>query len=112
MGTSAGSCKASGGGVETARQKRQDSFHVFVCPRLLYDEWRKHQFKAADLIMEIKAGVSEVWPKEMHETQIICLYFPFINRDPWELKRTRMLVDLESKMFKLLKRDHTAAGNL
>ena len=98
--------------LRQARQKRQDSFHVFVCPRLLYDEWRKHQFKAADLMMEIKAGVSEVWPKEMHETLIICLYFPFINRDPWELKRTRMLVDLESKMFKLLKRDHTAAGNL
>ncbi len=98
--------------LRQARQKRQDSFHIFVCPRLMYDEWRKHQFKAADLIFEIKAGVSEVWPKEMHETLIVCLYLPFINRDPWELKRTRLLVDMEVKMYRLLKRDHAAAGRL
>ena len=98
--------------LRQARQKRQDSFHVFVCPRLMYDEWRKHQYKAADLMFEIKAGVSDVWPKEMHETLIVSLYLPFINRDPWELKRTRMLVELEGKMYRLLKRDHAAAGHL
>ena len=98
--------------LRQARHKRQDSFHVFVCPRLMYDEWRKHQFKAADMILEMRAGVSDIWPKEMHETLIICFYFPYLNRNPWELKRTRLLVELEGQMSQLLKSDHAAAGRL
>ena len=98
--------------LRQVRQKRQDSFHVFVCLHLMYDEWRKHSYKAADMIIQMKAGVSDVWPKKMHETLIICFFFPFINRDPWELKKTRVMVDLESKVFHLLKRDHAAAGRL
>lgn len=64
------------------------------------------------MIFETKAGVSEVWPKEMCETLIITFYFPFINKNPWEFKKTRLLVDLEIKMYHLLKRYHVTAGHL
>ena len=42
--------------LRQARQKRQQSVHLFVCPRLLYDEWRRHMYKSADLIVFLPAG--------------------------------------------------------
>jgi hypothetical protein len=31
--------------------KRNESTHIFVCPRLLISEWRKQLHKAADLVL-------------------------------------------------------------
>ena len=98
--------------LRQARHKRQNSFHIFVCPRLLFEEWRRHHFKGADLYFELPAGISDVWPASMHETLIFGLYFPYINRRPWELKRTRLLVEVGRDLSQLCKTDHAAAGNL
>ena len=40
--------------LRQARHKRQDSCHVFVCPRLMTTEWRRHLFRSADLIFVVK----------------------------------------------------------
>ena len=88
-----------------ARHKRMDSLHVFVCPRLMSHEWISHVRKSADLILEIKAGSTEFWPSDKHESLVIGVYLPFANQKPWQLKRSPMLVDLESRLRVLWKED-------
>jgi hypothetical protein len=36
--------------LRRASLKRQDSLHVFVCPRLFTTQWRKQLYKVADLV--------------------------------------------------------------
>jgi hypothetical protein len=36
-------------------------------------------WKAADLILEIKAGSTEFWPKDKHESLVIGVYLPFAS---------------------------------
>ena len=101
--------------LRQARQKRQASTHVFVCPRLMSPEWMRHLYKSADLILKIPAGKlggDHVWPASMHETLIIAIYFPFLRRCPWELKKTGLMVGLARKLCRLCKTDITAAGAL
>ena len=98
--------------LRQARHKRQDSLHIFVCPRLMFDEWRRHMYKSADLIFEIPAGVSEIWPATMHETLIVCIYFPYLNRKPWELRGSRFLVELARPLSRLCKVDHSSVGGV
>jgi hypothetical protein len=101
--------------LRQARQKRQASTHVFVCPRLMSPEWMRHLYKSADLIFKIPAGKlggDHVWPAPMHETLIIAIYFPYLRRCPWELKKTGLMVGLARKLCRLCKTDITAAGAL
>jgi len=37
--------------LRQARHKRQASLHIFVCPRWMSHEWRRHVLKSADLIL-------------------------------------------------------------
>jgi hypothetical protein len=83
--------------LQQARHKRLDSLHVFVCPRLMNHEWISHVRKSADLILEIKAGITEFWPSNKHESLVIGVYLPFANQKPWQLTRAPLLVDLESR---------------
>jgi hypothetical protein len=56
--------------------KRNESTHVFVCPRLLTTEWRKQLHKAADLVLTFPAGVdSEGWPETMFEPHTWVCFF-------------------------------------
>ena len=98
--------------LRQARQKRQGSMHVFACPRLMYGEYRRHFFKAADLVIVVKAGVCSWWPAEMHESLMIGLFFPYLSRCPWELRKTHLMVGLGRKVHKLLKESPSAAGDL
>ena len=86
--------------------------HVFACPRLMFGEYRRHLYKSADLILTVEAGVFDWWPESMHESLIIALFFPYLSRCPWELRRTELMVGLERKLRKLLKEDPGAAGDL
>ena len=88
-----------------ARHKRLDSLHVFVCPRLMSHEWISHVRKSADLILEIKAGLTPFWPSDKHESLVIGIYLPFASQKPWQLKRSPMLVDLGSRLRVMWKED-------
>jgi hypothetical protein len=59
--------------IRKARTKRQDSPHIFICPRLLTPYWRTHLHRSADLVFEIPAG-SDYWPQEMHEPLILAIF--------------------------------------
>jgi hypothetical protein len=59
--------------------KRQQSLHIFICPRLLSPEWRKQLNKAADIVLTLKAGIDQAaWPSEMFEPLTIAFVFPFL----------------------------------
>ena len=68
--------------LRKARQKRQNSFHVFVCPRLMTPYWAKHLNRSADLIKLVPPGQS-YWPTNMFEPLIIGFYFPSLKNRPW-----------------------------
>ena len=63
-------------------------------PRILWSEWRRHIYKSEDLIIEIPAVCGEIFPREMHETLMLVIYFPVINRFPWDLCKTKLLVGM------------------
>jgi hypothetical protein len=97
--------------VRKARIKRQDSLHIFVCPRLMTTRWFRQLNKAADLIFEIPAGCP-YWPTQMYEPLTIGLVFPFIRSAPWQLRRTPKMFAMERKMRRVLEEDPLAAGNI
>ena len=98
--------------LRQARHKRQQSFHVFVCPRLLYPEWRRGLYKSADMMFEVKAGTCSFWPDFAHETLVVALYFPYLNRCPWELRKTPFMVGMGRKVSKVLKTDEALGRNI
>ena len=97
--------------LRQARHKRQQSLHIFVCPRLMWQEWRRHLFKSADLIFHLPEGNS-IWPEGHHEPLIFGIFFPYLHRNPWELRKSELMVVVERALHKLLKKDIRAGGDL
>ena len=97
--------------LRKARQKRQGSCHVFICPRLMTPYWAKHLNRSADLITIVPPGQS-FWPDEMYEPLIIGIYFPFLKNRPWQLKGQPALLGLDKLLRMLWKTDPGAAGPL
>ena len=98
--------------LRQARLKRLDSLHVFVCPHLMSHEWISHVRKSADLILVIKAGSASFWPSDKHESLVIGVYLPFASQKPWQLKRSPMLVDVDSRLRLLWKEDPGSARDI
>jgi hypothetical protein len=77
--------------LRIARVKRQDSSHIFVCPRLMTPEWLKQVHKACDIVISVPLG-SPGWPTNMFEPLLLGICFPFLRFDPWQLKGTPKVV--------------------
>ena len=90
--------------LRQARQKRQNSFHIIIIPRLMAPEWRRDIWKSADLVCEIPAG-ADFWDTDMHEPLTLALFFPYLRRAPWELKGTRLMVDMARELHGMFKTD-------
>ena len=73
--------------LRKARHKRQDSYHVFVCPRLMKPLWFKQAYKAGDMVFDLKAGHPH-WSSDRHEPLIVVLCFPYLSHNPWLLRNT------------------------
>lgn len=73
--------------LRIARIKRQDSTHIFICPRLLQPLWRKQIHKAADIVFMVPTGAPG-WPESMFEPLLIGICFPFLRHQPWQLRST------------------------
>jgi hypothetical protein len=91
--------------------KRRDCTHIFLCPRLLTPQWRRHLNKACDLVLCMGAG-SEVWPLEMYEPLTIGLVFPFLSVRPWQVRGTPKMLFLGRTMSGLLKDSNVVTGDL
>jgi len=76
--------------IRIARHKRNNSIHIFVCPRLMTAMWRAQLHKSADLVMEIPS-TTQFWKKEMHEPLVLALYMPMFQHQPWFYRGTVFL---------------------
>jgi hypothetical protein len=91
---------AAGTAVEELRRSRHkshDSVHVFVCPRLMTNLWRKLVLKEADLVFEVPVGAS-VWNNDMFEPLLIGICLPFIPHRPWKLGGSPKLLGLARQL--------------
>jgi hypothetical protein len=95
--------------LRKSRLKRMQHLHVFVCPRLCSPMWRRHFFKAADLVIEIPPGFA-FWPAEMHEPLIIGILFPFIRSAPWQLRGTPRIYAVAREVRRMCKGDKLDPG--
>jgi hypothetical protein len=83
--------------MRRSRHKRETSFHVFVCPRLMTNLWRKLVLKEVDFYFEVPVG-SSVWGSHMHEPLLIGVCLPFIAHRPWKLGHTPKLLGLAREL--------------
>jgi hypothetical protein len=86
--------------LRIARIKRQESTHIFVCPRLMSPQWLKQVHKACDIVFAVPIG-SPGWPSNMFEPLIVGICFPFIRFDPWQTKGTPKMVDQAKQLSAL-----------
>jgi len=80
---------AAGAAVEelsSSRHKRPHLNHVFICPRLFTQYWRKRLYKVADIILELPPGTIPEWPVNMHEPLLVALTLRFATVPPWQLR--------------------------
>ena len=89
---------------------RTDSAHIFIAPRLLWHDWQIHMPKSEDITLDIPAGSGYIWPQEMHETLILAIYFPYLDRFMWELKWKILLVGVGRHLWGVLKNNHSMKG--
>jgi hypothetical protein len=97
--------------LRKASIKRRDCTHVFLCPRLLTPQWRRHLNKACDLVLFMGAE-SEIWPVEMFEPLTIGLVFPFLSVRPWQIRGTLKMLSLGQTMSGMLKDTNLVTGDL
>lgn len=96
--------------LRKSRTKRMNHLHVFVCPRLCTTKWRRHFFKAADIVFEIPPFLA-CWPSQMHEPLIIGISFPFLRCAPWQLRGTPRMYEVARKVRALCKGDKLDPGD-
>ncbi|KAI2503870.1 hypothetical protein MHU86_10595 [Fragilaria crotonensis] len=98
--------------MRKARIKRQQSCHIFVCPRLCTCQWLRHLYKAAaDFVFEVPVG-SKMWSSSMHEPLLIGILFPFIRVKPWQLRGTPKMYAMGRELRQVFKEAPVDASNL
>ena len=95
--------------LRKARIKRQNSSHIFVCPRLMTPEWMKQLYKASDIVFVVPVG-SPQWPTEMYEPLTIGLCLPFLRSAPWQLRGTPKMLAVGRQMRSLFKEEGMDGG--
>ena len=75
-----------------ARHIRTHTAHIFVCPALMTNRWRKKLGKIADFVFTVPVG-SSLWSKSQHEPLIVAFVCPFLCSVPWQVKRANVLLD-------------------
>jgi hypothetical protein len=100
--------------LEQLRQaliKRQNSTHVFVCPRLLTGEWMRQLYKCADFLVLLPAGAQSAWPLDMYEPLTIAVVFPMLRVKPWKRAGTPKMFGVARKLYGLWKTPELDSSN-
>jgi hypothetical protein len=97
--------------MRKARIKRQQSVHVFVCPRLCTVQLFRHLYRAADFAFELPVGTN-MWSKSMHEPLLIGILFPFIRSKPWQLRGTPKMHAVGRQLRQVLQETPMDASHL
>ena len=75
-----------------AIHKRNDAYHIFLIPHLYSPLWMRLLYKVSDFVFQLPLA-SPHWPSSMHEPLFIGILFPLLNRNPWSLRQTPLLVE-------------------
>ena len=74
-------------------------------------EWYSSISKAADLLITIPVG-QPYWKNEMHEPLRLALCFPFAPIAPWQLKGSKIMVEMGKRLSQLWKASSGTEGDL
>jgi hypothetical protein len=85
--------------------------HVFAIPLLMTNRWRKQLLKATDVYFVLKAE-SMIWNNSQHEPIGIFISLPLSRHEPWRLRRTKTVVDMESALREYQPDDFLQKGNI
>ena len=86
-----------------ARHKRPYSTHLFVCPRVKTNAWRKRPYRTADSVFVVPVGVDH-WETDMHEPLVVGICLPLARRSPWEVRRCPQILAMEGRLRRLWER--------
>ena len=94
-----------------ASQKQQKSTDMFIVSRLMFPLWRKQLLKSADIVLELKSGQPS-WTVEILEPLTIAVCYPYISHIPWEVRRSKALLDMGRSMQGVWEKEPGAEGTL
>jgi len=94
-----------------AIHKRTDAYHIFLIPRLYSPLWMRLLYKVSDFVFQLPPA-SQHWPSSMHEPLFIGISFPLLHRNPWSIRRTPLLVELERQLRQVLRAGEEDGGNI
>ena len=81
--------------LRNARNKRTNSIHFVVIPRLFTSIWRRQLTRVADLFITLPF-IPDIWSKDsQHEPLTLAVIFPFLSHSPWQLKRSKSFLEME-----------------
>jgi hypothetical protein len=80
-----------------AVHKRPQGTHLSRTPFLMNNRWRKQMLKATDLKFFLKAEC-QVWDYSNHEPLGFFVYLPLCRHEPWRMRYTATVVELESAL--------------
>ena len=71
--------------AELVRARHMNPYvsHVFICPRLMTNLWRKQLMKTADVVFYVAAGVKSFGETNMYEPLMFGLILSFRAKPPW-----------------------------
>jgi len=96
--------------MRDARNKRTDSLHIFILPRLFTSIWRRQLYRVSDLLIELPF-IDTIWEKEeQHEPLTLAFIFPFLSFSPWQLRRSTAFLEMDRLLPKMWKENPVATG--
>ena len=98
--------------LSLARQKRPGTTtHIFVCPRLLWqEEWRAWFEKEVDVWFILHPGLA--WYHDLFEPLLIGIAFPLSRNRPWLVRQLREeVVEVGRALSETSKTCHIQVGN-
>ena len=96
--------------LREARNKRTESLHIVVLPRLFTSLWRRQLNRVADLFVELPF-IEGVWEKHcQHEPLTLAFIFPFLKHSPWQLRRTGAFLEMGRVLSKMWKETEVSTG--
>jgi hypothetical protein len=94
-----------------AVHKRPCCSHVFVCPLIMTYLWRKQFLKACAFRFTMKS-VCDIWPYTEHEPLGFFIFLPLSRHEPWNLRVTQPVVDLEATLREVSEDGYVLKGHL
>jgi hypothetical protein len=88
-----------------AIHKRTDAYHIFLIPRLYSPLWMQLLYKVSDFVFQLP-------PRLTHEPLFIGISFPLLHKNPWSIRRTLLLVELERQLRQVLRAGEEDGGNI